>query len=65
MRCQLAQADRAGQTSCVFDMYKLRHAVENLFCDLKQFRHVATRYEKTHQSYAAMIHRAGTRFALK
>jgi len=46
-------------------MYKWRHLVETFFCDLKQFRRIATRYEKTDESYAAMIHLAGTRFALK
>ncbi len=59
------KADRARQISCDFDMYKWRHLVENFFCDLKQFRRIATRYEKTDESYAAMIHLAGTRFALK
>jgi transposase len=48
-----------------FDMYKWRHLVENFFCNLKQFRRIATRYEKTGESFAAMIHLAGTRFALK
>jgi transposase len=59
------KADRARQISCDFDMYKWRHLVENFFCDLKQFRRLATRYEKTDESYEAMIHLAGTRFALK
>jgi transposase len=28
-------------------LYKERHLVENFFCKLKQYRRVATRYEKT------------------
>ena len=30
-------------------MYKWRHLIENFFCDLKAFRSIATRYEKTDQ----------------
>jgi hypothetical protein len=32
-----------------------RHLVENLFCRLKAVRRIATRYEKTEKSFAAMI----------
>jgi transposase len=39
-------SDRARQISCDFDMYKWRHLVETFFCDLKQFRRIATRHEK-------------------
>ena len=59
------KADRVRSIPCDFAMYKWRHLVENFFCDLKQFRRIATRYEKTDTSYAAMIHLAGCRFALK
>ncbi len=46
-------------------MYEWRHLVENFFCDLKQFRRIATRYDKTDTSDAAMIYIAAVRFALK
>ena len=46
-------------------MYRWRHLVENFFCDLKQFRRVATRYDKTDQSFAAMIYLAASFMALK
>ena len=46
-------------------MYRWRHLIENLFCDLKQNRRVATRYDKTDQSFAAMIHLAAIRLALR
>jgi transposase len=36
-------------------LYRARHAVENLFCKLKRFRSVATRYDKTTRNYAAMV----------
>ena len=41
------------------DMYRWRHLIENTFAKLKEFRAVATRYDKTDTSYAATIHLAG------
>jgi transposase len=46
-------------------MYAWRHLIENLFCDLKQFRRVATRYEKTDSSFAAMINLSAIAKALR
>jgi transposase len=46
-------------------MYGWRHLVENFFCKLKAFRRVATRYDKTDVSFAAMIHLVGSALALK
>ena len=59
------KADRARRIACDFAMYRWRHLVENFFCDLKQFRRIATRYDKTDQSFAAMINLAATALALK
>ena len=47
------------------EMYKWRHLIENFFCGLKQYRRVATRYDKTDQSFASMIYLAATARALK
>ena len=46
-------------------MYRWRHLVENFFCNLKQFRRIATRYDKTDTSFTAMIHLAAAFLALK
>ena len=35
--------------------YKARHLIENLFARLKQFRRIATRFEKHAQNFAAII----------
>jgi len=35
--------------------YRLRARVEQLFCRLKQFRRIATRYEKRAANYLAML----------
>lgn len=38
------------------EKYKWRHLVENFFCQIKAFRRIATRYEKTDKCFAAMIY---------
>lgn len=40
------------------EMYKARHLIENFYCRLKQFRAIATRYDKTARNYLAAIHLA-------
>ncbi len=54
------KANRATRLSCDLEMYKWRHLVENFFCKLKEFRRIATRYDKTDTSFAAMIQLVGT-----
>ncbi len=41
-------------------LYKARHLIENFFCKLKQFRAIATRYDKTARNFLASIHLAAT-----
>ena len=38
------------------DLYKLREKVERFCNNLKQFRRIATRYEKLSQTFLALIH---------
>ena len=40
------------------EMYKARHLIENFYCRLKQFRAIATRYDKTARNFLAAIHLA-------
>src|SRR5262249_61900673 len=40
------------------ELYKKRHLIENFFCKLKQFRAIATRYDKTAKNFLAAIHLA-------
>ena len=35
------------------EVYKWRHLVENYFAKIKEFRGIATRYDKTDESYTA------------
>lgn len=46
-------------------LYAQRHLVECCFSRLKQFRRIATRYEKTAQNYRAMVALAATILWLK
>lgn len=41
-------------------LYKARHLIENFFAKLKQFRAIATRYDKTARNFLAAIHLAAT-----
>ena len=39
-------------------LYQARHLIENFFCKLKQFRAIATRYDKTARNFRAAIYLA-------
>jgi transposase len=38
------------------DAYRQRNRIERMFCRLKDFRRVATRYDKLARNYAAAVH---------
>lgn len=59
------KADRARHIHCDFAMYRWLHLVENVFCNLKKFRRIATRYDKTDTSFAAAIHLAAAILATR
>lgn len=42
------------------EMYKWRHLIENFFQKLKQYRAIATRYDKTADAFLGGIHLAAT-----
>ena len=46
------------------ELYKERHLIENFFCKLKQFRAIATRYDKTARNFLAAIHLAAAIISL-
>ena len=47
------------------DMYRWRHLVENYFAKLKEFRGIATRYDKTDTSYRANLNLVATVIAMR
>jgi transposase len=60
-----SKADRKTPIPYDSEMYKWRHLIENCFQRLKEFRRIATRYDKTDTSFAAAIHLAATFLALR
>jgi transposase len=58
---------RNRATSIAYDkeMYQWRHLIENFFARIKEFRRIATRYDKTDTSYSAMIYLGTIAMALR
>ena len=56
---------RKQKIECDFAMYAWRHLIENFFCGIKEFRRIATRYDKTDCSFSAMIYLASAFIALR
>ena len=50
------RSNRRDQRSYDANLYKDRNKVERLFNRLKQYRRVATRYDKTARNYLAFVH---------
>ena len=46
------------------ELYKARHLIENFFAKLKQFRAIATRYDKTARNFLAGVQLAATAILL-
>lgn len=42
------------------ELFKARHLIENFFARLKQFRAIATRYDKTRRNFLAAIYLAAS-----
>ena len=49
------RSNRKHQFAYDKEMYKWRHLIENYFAKIKEFRGIATRYDKTDTSYAANL----------
>ena len=60
-----AKQDRKTPIPHDAEMYKWRHLIENFFQRIKEFRRIATRYDKTDASYAAAIYLVAAFLALK
>jgi transposase len=46
---------KVGNADLDKSLYKLRHLVENAFCNLKKFRAIATRYDKLKRNFVSMV----------
>ena len=58
MICVSQRPQRKAPLEIDEEMYKWRHLVENFFCDLKDFKRIATRSDKTDTVFSAMIYAA-------
>ena len=56
--------NRQGGREYDRDRYQARHLIENFCCKLKQFRALATRYDKTARNFLAAIYLAATAILL-
>ena len=52
------KSNRKVQRDFDREAYKARHLIENFFCKLKEYRAIATRYDKTARNFLAAIHLA-------
>ena len=52
------KSNRKEQRSYDQELYKARHLIENFFAKLKQYRAIATRYDKTAQNFLGAIYLA-------
>jgi transposase len=58
------RSNRRDQRAYDRDLYQARHLIENFFCKLKQFRAIATRYDKTKRNFLAAIYLAAAAILL-
>ncbi len=54
------KANRKVQRDYDKNLYKARHLIENFFANLKQFRAIATRYDKTARNFLGAIYFAAS-----
>ena len=55
-----SKANRKQPREFDHHMYAARHLIENFFAKLKQFRAIATRYDKTARNFIAAVHLAAS-----
>lgn len=52
------KSNRKEQRKYDKEVYKARHLIENFFAKIKQYRAIATRYDKTATTFLGAIHLA-------
>ena len=58
------RSNRREPIACDFQSYKDRNRIERMFNRLKQFRRIATRYDKTAKSFLAFLNLAAAKIWL-
>ena len=59
------KANRLNPPTCDFKSYRERNRIERMFNKIKQFRRIATRYDKTALSYASFLNLAASMLWIK
>nr|WP_283404701.1 IS5 family transposase [Roseibium denhamense] len=59
------KSNRKEPISCDFRAYEDRNRIERMFNKVKQFRRIATRYDKTKRSFAAFLNLAAAHIWLR
>ncbi len=59
------KASRKEPIPCDFRLYRERNQIERMFNKLKQFRRIATRYDKTARAYLSFLNLAGARLWIR
>lgn len=60
-----SKANRQKKRKLDRHLYAARHLIENFFAKLKQYRAIATRYDKTARNFLAAVHLAASIIWLK
>jgi transposase len=55
-----SKANRRQPRKFDHHLYEARHLIENFFAKIKQFRAIATRYDKTARNFLAAVHLAAS-----
>ena len=55
-----SRANRKSPRDYDRHLYRERHLIENFFAKLKQFRAIATRYDKTARNFLAAVYLAAS-----
>ncbi|WP_259650294.1 transposase [Gluconacetobacter diazotrophicus] len=58
------RSNRTQDIPCDFRRYRDRNRIERMFNRLKQFRRIATRYDKTRKSFLAFLNLAAVKLWL-
>nr|WP_055661422.1 IS5/IS1182 family transposase [Roseibium aggregatum] len=59
------KSNRREPIPCDFRAYKDRNRIERMFNKVKQFRRIASRYDKTKRAFAAFLNLAAARIWLR
>ncbi len=60
-----SRANAAKKAYCPMRIYRRRHKIENYFCRIKDWRRIATRYDKLARNFLAAIALVGGPFWIK